>query len=67
MLAACGTENEAAGVWWSATGEGTSCPPGLALDGYGRVVIATVDPDGGLRIARQNEEPGLVMNPSMRV
>lgn len=67
MLAACGTENEGAGLWWSATGEGTACPPALALDGYGRVVIGTVDAGGGLRIARQSDGPGLSMEPATQV
>ncbi|MFJ4777337.1 hypothetical protein [Streptomyces sp. NPDC088762] len=66
MLAACGSENEGAGLWWLPTGESTVCPPVLALDGYGRVVIGLVDPDGGLRIARQSDEPGLVMNPAVQ-
>ncbi|MET9882808.1 hypothetical protein ABZZ20_06510 [Streptomyces sp. NPDC006430] len=67
MLAACATENEGAGVWWSPTGEQTACPPALALDGYGRVVIGTVDAGGALRIARQRPEPGLSMDPAIQV
>ncbi|MDW4899840.1 hypothetical protein RB625_15615 [Streptomyces californicus] len=67
MLAACGTENEGAGLWWSPTGERGTGTPGLALDVHGRVVIAALAPDGSLRIARQNDEPGLAMGPSVRV
>ncbi|WP_433404989.1 hypothetical protein [Streptomyces sp. CA-146814] len=67
MLAACGTENESAGLWWSPTGERGTGTPGLALDAHGRVVIAALAPDGSLRVARQNDEPGLAMGPSVRV
>ncbi|WP_329161008.1 hypothetical protein OHA63_30850 [Streptomyces anulatus] len=67
MLAACGTENESAGLWWSPTGERGSGTPGLALDAHGRVVIAALAPDGSIRVARQNGEPGLAMGPSVRI
>lgn len=67
MLAACGSENEGGGLWWSPTGEATACAPLLALDAYGRVVIGTVDSSGALRIVRQSDEPGLVMRPGVRV
>ncbi|MDX2404423.1 hypothetical protein NJO91_14975 [Streptomyces microflavus] len=67
MLAACGTENESAGLWWSPTGERGTGTPGLALDAFGRVVIAALAPDGSLRVARQNDEPGLAMGPSVRI
>jgi hypothetical protein len=33
----------------------------LAEDADGRVVAATVTPDGELRIARQKDEPGLAL------
>ncbi|WP_299540209.1 hypothetical protein [uncultured Streptomyces sp.] len=67
MLAACATENEAAGLWWAPTGERSAGPPALAADAYGRVVVATLDESGRLRIARQAEEPGLVMGPAIHV
>ncbi|WP_406430362.1 hypothetical protein [Streptomyces sp. NBC_01589] len=67
MLAACATENEAAGLWWAPTGERCAGPPALARDVYGRVVIAMLGADGELRIAGQTAEPGLVMGPSVRV
>ncbi|MFI1525254.1 hypothetical protein [Streptomyces griseus] len=67
MVAACATENEAAGLWWAPTGERCAGPPALARDVYGRVVMATLGSDGALRIARQSREQGLVMEPSVRV
>ncbi|MEV6306993.1 hypothetical protein AB0M10_00135 [Streptomyces sp. NPDC051840] len=67
MLTACGTENEGGGVWWSPTGEHCVGGPTLACDAYGRVVLALVDENGALRIARQNREPGLALDPSVRV
>jgi hypothetical protein len=67
MLAACGTENEQAGVWWSPTGERCVGAPALARDAYGRVVLGTIGADGALYIARQNDEGGLALAPSVRV
>ncbi|SCF64740.1 hypothetical protein GA0115255_101301, partial [Streptomyces sp. Ncost-T6T-2b] len=67
MLAACATENEADGLWWAPTGERSAVPPALARDAYGRVVMATLGDEGGLRIAVQSGEPGLVMGPSLHV
>jgi len=67
MLAACGTENEGAGLWWSPAGERCAEGPALARDAYGRVVLAFLDDRGGLCVARQSAEAGLVMEPSMRV
>lgn len=67
MLAACGTENEQAGVWWSPTGERCVGTPALACDATGRVVLALIGADGALRIARQNDEGGLALAPSVRV
>ncbi len=67
MLAACGTENEQAGVWWSPTGERCVGSPALASDVYGRVVLAMIGADGALHIARQNDEGGLAMAPSVRM
>jgi hypothetical protein len=67
MLAVCGTENEGAGLWWSPTGEFGAGAPALALDGYGRVVLAVIGPDGALRVARQGAGPGLSLDPSVSV
>ncbi|UYQ65120.1 hypothetical protein [Streptomyces peucetius] len=67
MIAACATENEASGLWWSATAERCAAPPALACDAYGRVVLATIDGSGALRVAVQAAEPGLVIAPSVRV
>ncbi|MFC9242814.1 hypothetical protein ACFT7S_01855 [Streptomyces sp. NPDC057136] len=67
MLTACGTENEGGGVWWSPTGEHCAGGPALAHDAYGRVVLAVIGDDGALHIARQNREPGLALEPSVRV
>ncbi|KUJ71010.1 hypothetical protein ACZ90_01565 [Streptomyces albus subsp. albus] len=61
-VAAHPSEDEAAGVWWTETGEPGSVQPALALDGEGRVVLAALGPDGGLRLARQKtNEPGLAL------
>lgn len=67
MLAACGTENEGAGLWWSPTGERTAAAPALALDAFGRVVLSMIGADGALYIARQNSEQGLAMAPATRI
>ncbi|MFG2591901.1 hypothetical protein [Streptomyces sp. NPDC048438] len=67
MVAACGTENEGGGLWWSPTGERTEMPPALAIDSAGRVVLGMIGADGALYIARQNPEAGLAMAPAERV
>ncbi|EKX63717.1 hypothetical protein Sipo8835_08930 [Streptomyces ipomoeae] len=67
MLAACGTENEQAGLWWSPTGERCVGAPALARDAYGRVVLGVIGAEGALRIATQNDEGGLALAPSVRV
>ncbi|WP_454338030.1 hypothetical protein [Streptomyces glaucescens] len=62
-FAAYPTERESAGLWW--TESGPQLPVGtrvaLAEDAEGRVVAATVTPDGELRVARQKDEPGLAL------
>ncbi|MER6242408.1 hypothetical protein [Streptomyces griseorubiginosus] len=62
-FAACPAEQESAGLWW--TESGPQLPVGtevaLAEDADGRVVAATITPDGVLRIARQKDEPGLAL------
>ncbi|CAL9415477.1 hypothetical protein SUDANB105_01736 [Streptomyces sp. enrichment culture] len=62
-FAAYPTERESAGLWW--TESGPQLPVGtrvaLAEDAGGRVVAATVTPDGELRVARQKDEPGLAL------
>ncbi|MER6348465.1 hypothetical protein ACWC10_18825 [Streptomyces sp. NPDC001595] len=62
-FAAYPTEDESAGLWW--TESGPQLPVGtrvaLAEDAEGRVVAATVTPDGELRVARQKDEPGLAL------
>lgn len=67
MVAACGTENEGAGVWWSPAGGPSAGAPALALDGHGRIVLALIGPDGTLRVARQGAGPGLALDPPVRV
>jgi hypothetical protein len=44
------------GVWWSPLGERSLVPPAVALDGLGRVVIATQGSDGLPVIARQRQD-----------
>ncbi|MEV0094598.1 hypothetical protein [Streptomyces sp. NPDC050738] len=60
-IAACPTEAEADGLWWTPTGEPSLGAPALALDAEGRVVMAVVAADGTLRVARQKDEPGLAL------
>ncbi|MFG3212886.1 hypothetical protein [Streptomyces tendae] len=67
MVAACGTENEGAGLWWSPTGGPSVGAPALALDAYGRMVLAFISPDGRLRVARQGTGPGLAFDPPANV
>ncbi|MGW0823098.1 hypothetical protein [Streptomyces sp. NPDC002845] len=67
QLAASGTENEQAGVWWSPTRARCVGTPALVSDAYGKVVLGTIGADGALYIARQKDEEGLAMPPSTRV
>ncbi|WP_405823777.1 hypothetical protein OG705_27685 [Streptomyces sp. NBC_00838] len=66
-LAAYPTEDESAGVTWTPTGEECVGAPALALDGRGRVVMAVIAKDGGLRVSRQKAEPGLALEAWSRV
>ncbi|MFF4956296.1 hypothetical protein ACFY2Z_04235 [Streptomyces sp. NPDC001222] len=63
VLAACPTEQESAGLWWSESGP--QLPVGtwvaLAEDAEGRVTAASLTPDGELGVARQKDEPGLAL------
>jgi hypothetical protein len=67
MVAACGTENEGAGLWWSPAGGAGVGAPALALDGHGRIVLASIGTDGTLCVARQGTGPGLALDPPVRV
>ncbi|MHC3469585.1 PLL family lectin [Streptomyces sp. 7R007] len=67
VLGLCGTEAESSGLWWTDTGRPCLGDPALAHDGRGRVVVAAVDPDGTLRVARRAPEPGLVLGEWERV
>jgi hypothetical protein len=60
-IAACPTEGEAEGLWWTPTGEPSIGAPALALDAEDRVVMAVIAADGTLRVARQKAEPGLAL------
>lgn len=60
-IAACPTEGEADGLWWTETGEASLGAPALAVDAAGRVVLAVIAVDGTLRVARQKAEPGLAL------
>ncbi|MFF8599757.1 hypothetical protein ACF065_11780 [Streptomyces sp. NPDC015232] len=44
------------GVWWAPHAAAATAPPAVALDGRGRVVIATIGSDGGPLIARQRPD-----------
>ncbi|MFE5401216.1 hypothetical protein ACFQ9Z_07370 [Streptomyces sp. NPDC056580] len=67
MLAACVTENEQAGVWWSPTGEKSAHQPALARDARGLLVLAVIGSRGELRIARQQVGQGLALEAARTV
>ncbi|MYW64082.1 hypothetical protein GTY65_08350 [Streptomyces sp. SID8379] len=58
----CGAGAEASGMWWTDTGVTCTGAPALALDGRGRVVMATVASDRTVLVSRQCREPGLVLS-----
>ncbi|MFG2297663.1 hypothetical protein [Streptomyces sp. NPDC048603] len=58
-LAAYPTENEAAGLWWTETGEASVGTPGLTVDAQGRIVIACISSAGELMVTRQKDNMGL--------
>ncbi|MET8832053.1 hypothetical protein ABZX40_18470 [Streptomyces sp. NPDC004610] len=62
-FAAYPTEQESAGLWWTESGPPlpTDTRVSLTTDEEGRVVAATVTPEGVLRISRQKNEPGLAL------
>ncbi|MFE6753832.1 hypothetical protein ACFVDQ_09555 [Streptomyces sp. NPDC057684] len=62
VLGVCGTGGESAGLWWTDTGVTCAGTPALALDGRGRVVMATVATDGSVLVSRQRPEPGLTLS-----
>ncbi|MFD4645415.1 hypothetical protein [Streptomyces sp. NPDC058441] len=63
LIGVCATEGEHNGVWWSDTMAECVGDPALAVDAYGRVVVAVLGPDGAARIARQEQGPGLTLSP----
>ncbi|MEU2210648.1 hypothetical protein AB0B95_17420 [Streptomyces hygroscopicus] len=67
-VAAHPSEDEAAGVWWTPSGEQGAHTPALALDGRGQVVVAALGLDGRLLVARQKtDEAGLALRAWTRV
>ncbi|WPB90283.1 hypothetical protein [Streptomyces malaysiensis] len=67
-VAAHPSEDEAAGVWWTPTGEQGAHTPALALDDQGGVVLAALSLDGKLLVARQKtDERGLALHAWTRV
>ncbi|MGW0389931.1 hypothetical protein ACWDYJ_03320 [Streptomyces sp. NPDC003042] len=58
-LAAYPTEHEAAGLWWTEIGEEGLDSPALAVDGHGKVVIASISARGELLVNRQKDNSGL--------
>ncbi|MFF7652655.1 hypothetical protein ACFZCY_23040 [Streptomyces sp. NPDC007983] len=67
-VAAHPAEDEAAGVWWTPSGDPGARHPALARDGHGLVVLAALAPDGGLLVARQKtDERGLALRAWSRV
>ncbi|WP_327243770.1 hypothetical protein [Streptomyces sp. NBC_01320] len=61
-LGVCPTEGEQGGVWWTGTGMRCAGDPALAVDGYGRAVVAAVGSDGRLAVARQQDGQGLALS-----
>ncbi|MFI6858906.1 hypothetical protein ACIBKZ_03215 [Streptomyces sp. NPDC050421] len=61
------TENEGYGMWWAQVeGRGMQSPQ-VAVDGAGRVVVAALDSEGSLLVARQNHAiEGLGFEPWVR-
>lgn len=66
-LGICATEGEQSGVWWTDTARRCAGDPALALDGYGRVVVAAIGADGRLAVARQEDGQGLTLGDWSRV
>lgn len=62
VLGVCGTGAESGGLWWTDTGVTCVGTPALALDGHGRIVMATVRADGAVLVNRQRPEPGLSLS-----
>ncbi|MER6614494.1 hypothetical protein [Streptomyces xantholiticus] len=59
-VAAYPTEGEVYGTWWAPVGEACVGWPAVQVDGMGRVVLATIRPDGSLWVTRQDMlDPGL--------
>ncbi|MFF3322679.1 hypothetical protein [Streptomyces sp. NPDC002889] len=53
-IAAYPTDDENPLLWWERTGGPGVRGPAAAIDAYGRLVVASLDPDGRLRVARQD-------------
>ncbi|MFE7577809.1 hypothetical protein ACFU5Z_24030 [Streptomyces sp. NPDC057521] len=66
-LGACSTEEERGGMWWTDTNATAAGDPSLALDGYGRVVVAVSGADGRPVLARQTDGPGLTLGDWSRI
>lgn len=62
-FAAYPTEAESAGLWWTESGPQLPADTRVSLteDAEGRVVAASMTPDGVLRLSRQKDEPGLAL------
>ncbi|MFF5971411.1 hypothetical protein ACFY7C_07755 [Streptomyces sp. NPDC012769] len=61
-VAAFATDHEPVDVWWERTGGQGVREPAAAVDAFGRLVVASLDPDGRLRVARQDTTvPGLLL------
>ena len=63
-FAAYPTEQESAGAWWTESGPQLPADVQLSLgeDNEGKVVAATLQPDGGqLLLTRRKDEPGLAL------
>jgi hypothetical protein len=63
VFAACPTEQESAGLWWTESGPQLPADARVAVteDTEGRVVAATLTEEGELRVARRKDEPGLAL------
>jgi hypothetical protein len=55
------TNAEEWGVQWAEIGRPCVGDPALALDAYGRIVLAMVDTDGSVHVTRQSSSSGLTL------
>ncbi|MFC7794863.1 hypothetical protein ACFUIZ_18130 [Streptomyces cinereoruber] len=60
-------EREETGLYWTASGPAVLGPPALATDAGGALTAAALTADGGVAVTRQKAEPGLSLEPWVRI